>query len=264
MKKLVLILLFITFINCQQNRFVATNDWQELEEGKLNLFRHNLNNFIQKIIFFKGQSVPSGLHYRINLTTGKKEAKLLDNEDKSKEMSVLPKSEEKAEPTIEELLKNIPSDNIEYTEERLTELKTKYKSYKEIKDEFKKMDMGIKTEGEIVQGLFKRYENATEKSEILSILEEFESLAHQVDNSLQFLNFNGLEKIILPNLVNQSELSLRISSLHLIGALTQNHPQAQVKKKLLLTVDVYFHKFHHQIILIRIIRFLIRKILISF
>lgn len=144
-------------------------------------------------------------------------------------MSVLPKSEEKNEPSIEELLKNIPSDNIEYTEEKIKELKSKYKSYNQIKDEFKKMDMGIKTEGEIVQGLFKKYENATEKSEILLILEEFESLAHQVDNSLQFLKFDGLEKIILPNLVNQSDLSLRVSSLHLIGALTQNHPQAQVK-----------------------------------
>lgn len=227
MKKIVLIALLITFINCAQNRFVATNEWQELGEGKF-FFLFNITSI--NFFLFKGQSVPSGLHYRINLTTGKKEAKLLDNEDKSKEISVLPKIEEKTEPSIEELLKNIPSDNIEYTEERIKELKTKYKSYKQIKDEFKKMDMGIKTEGEIVQGLFKRYENATEKSEILLILEDFESLAHQVDNSLQFLKFDGLEKIILPNLVNQSEMSLRVSSLHLIGALTQNHPQAQVKQ----------------------------------
>lgn len=196
------------------------------------------------MFIFKGQSVPSGLHYRINLTTGKKEAKLLDIEDKSKGISVLPKSEDDDEPNIEEQLKNIPTDNFEYTEEKIKELKSKYKSYDDIKDEFKKMDMGIKTEGEILQGLFKRYENATEKSEILLMLEEFESLAHQVDNSLQFLNFDGLEKVILPNLVNQSELSLRVSSLHLIGALTQNHPQAQVKQIFYLqfsTVDVYFH-----------------------
>lgn len=33
MKKLVLILLLITFINCEQKKFIATNDWQELEEG---------------------------------------------------------------------------------------------------------------------------------------------------------------------------------------------------------------------------------------
>ena len=36
-----------------------------------------------------GQSVPAGLHIRMNLETGKKEAKLLENEDnKSKEVSI--------------------------------------------------------------------------------------------------------------------------------------------------------------------------------
>jgi len=40
--------------------FQATDDWQEIREG---------------------QKVPSGLHYRMNLETGKKEAKLLSDED---------------------------------------------------------------------------------------------------------------------------------------------------------------------------------------
>ena len=39
------------------NKFVATNEWQEIKDG---------------------QKVPSMLHYRMNLATGKKEAKLLD------------------------------------------------------------------------------------------------------------------------------------------------------------------------------------------
>ena len=40
--------------------FVAREDWQEIREG---------------------QKVPGGLHYRMNLETGKKEAKLLSDED---------------------------------------------------------------------------------------------------------------------------------------------------------------------------------------
>ncbi len=43
--------------------FQATNDWQEIREG---------------------QKVPSGLHYRMNLETGKKEARLLSEEDSGK------------------------------------------------------------------------------------------------------------------------------------------------------------------------------------
>merc|ERR1719150_377158 len=39
--------------------FVATDEWQEIHEG---------------------QKVPSGLHYRMNLETGKKEAKLIEND----------------------------------------------------------------------------------------------------------------------------------------------------------------------------------------
>ena len=42
--------------------FVATHEWQEIREG---------------------QKVPSGLHYRMNLSTGKKEAKLMETEDET-------------------------------------------------------------------------------------------------------------------------------------------------------------------------------------
>ena len=40
-----------------KSEFVATNEWQVIKEGQI---------------------VPSGLHYRINLETGVKEAKLLE------------------------------------------------------------------------------------------------------------------------------------------------------------------------------------------
>ena len=40
--------------------FIASTEWQEIRDG---------------------QRVPSGLHYRMNLATGKKEAKLLDEQE---------------------------------------------------------------------------------------------------------------------------------------------------------------------------------------
>lgn len=45
MKNLVIICLLITFINCQSNKFVATNEWQELEEG-IYLFNITSKNVI--------------------------------------------------------------------------------------------------------------------------------------------------------------------------------------------------------------------------
>ena len=47
----------------ERNVFVATKEWQEVEEG---------------------QSIPTGLHVRMNLQTGLKEAKLLDDGDDQK------------------------------------------------------------------------------------------------------------------------------------------------------------------------------------
>ena len=51
---------FLSFLDVHKPVFVATEEWQEIKEG---------------------QKVPSGLHYRMNLETGKKEAKLMETED---------------------------------------------------------------------------------------------------------------------------------------------------------------------------------------
>ena len=53
-------LLLLVFLVKSENKFVATNEWQEISEG---------------------QTVPAGLHYRINLETGKKEAKFIDSDE---------------------------------------------------------------------------------------------------------------------------------------------------------------------------------------
>ena len=51
---------FLSFLDVHKPVFVATEEWQEIKDG---------------------QKVPSGLHYRMNLETGKKEAKLMETED---------------------------------------------------------------------------------------------------------------------------------------------------------------------------------------
>ena len=61
--------LLIVFLVKSENVFVATNEWQEIKEG---------------------QSVPAGLHYRMNLETGKKEAKLIDPEETDSQETTSP------------------------------------------------------------------------------------------------------------------------------------------------------------------------------
>ena len=60
MKSIFFILLSLLLAKCE-NEFIATEEWQEIPENA---------------------KVPAGLHYRINLETGKKEAKLLDPDSK--------------------------------------------------------------------------------------------------------------------------------------------------------------------------------------
>ena len=60
MKTVIFLFLLVLLGSHCQDHFKATEEWQEIKEG---------------------QTVPSGLHYRINLQTGKKEAKLLDEEE---------------------------------------------------------------------------------------------------------------------------------------------------------------------------------------
>ena len=61
--------LLIVFLVKSENVFVATNEWQEIKEG---------------------QSVPAGLHYRMNLETGKKEAKIIDPEETDSQETTSP------------------------------------------------------------------------------------------------------------------------------------------------------------------------------
>ena len=61
--------LLIVFLVKSENVFVATNEWQEIKEG---------------------QSVPAGLHYRMNLETGKKEAKIIDPVDTDSQETTAP------------------------------------------------------------------------------------------------------------------------------------------------------------------------------
>ena len=61
--------LLLVFLVKSENKFVATNEWQDIKEG---------------------QTVPAGLHYRINLETGKKEAKILDSEASETQESTSP------------------------------------------------------------------------------------------------------------------------------------------------------------------------------
>lgn len=201
----------------------------------------------QKLTKLLGQKVPSGLHYRINLQTGHKEAKLLEKEkdetsllqvenDKDDEMSRTDVNSdvdiENARLRLEEALKNIPfekSDDV--TEERWKEVSKKFKTYKEIKEDLKELKLNMKTDGELLKELVEKFLNIktnddSSLADKLTILEDFEYLSHSIDNSLLFISMGGLESIIVPNL-NQSNVELLSKTLTTLGVILQNNNEAK-------------------------------------
>lgn len=206
------------------------------------------NKNLKFIENFPGQAIPPGLHVRINLQTGKKEAKLLDanekvtTDEKSSAIVVSPVTmnddttpqEDDSKSThsrLKDALKNIPDEGFKYSEDELKEITKKFRSYDTIKQEFEEMDMNIKSDFELMSDLFAKYEQIKDKNDLhafRSLFEDLEYLLHQIDNANDFVTAGGLEKLIMPNLGNQSIPELRIHSVKLLGVLVQNNPKAQI------------------------------------
>ncbi|XP_063708033.1 nucleotide exchange factor Sil1 [Culicoides brevitarsis] len=228
MKSLIILLILTSLIGViaptdivEDNKtFVPTKEWQEIK---------------------KGQSIPPGLHVRMNLQTGKKEAKLLEEDPPNKESALTltdnpsePPSEsaEASKVRLEEALKGIPTDDFEYSEEKIKEITKKFRSYETLKEDMASLNMGIKTDFEIMSELFAKYEEIRSRehstSELKEILDAFREMSHQIDNANEFLLSGGLEKLILPNLKNQSEPEIKISAIRLLGTIIQNNPKGQI------------------------------------
>lgn len=174
----------------------------------------------------------------MNLETGKKEAKILQEENEEKTSLVATETNdeksdvdieiEPARKRLEEALKNIPSDKFDVeTEEKSKEISHKFRSYKEIKDELKDSQIVVKTEMEIMNSLVNEVsvENLNPEARH-QILEELEYLCHSIDNSLHFISIGGLEKIVVPSL-NDSNSEIGLISMRLLGVVLQNNDGAK-------------------------------------
>uniref|UniRef100_A0A182MKH4 Nucleotide exchange factor SIL1 n=1 Tax=Anopheles culicifacies TaxID=139723 RepID=A0A182MKH4_9DIPT len=233
--RLVLLLSFVAFSVTTQaatgsnesKKFVPTHEWQEIKDG---------------------QSIPEGLHVRINLTSGKKEAKLLDKSDGGPDssLSMVPGEEVKdhqvpgsSDETVggmrlealKQALKDIPAN--EYKQE--PDDGTRFKSYEQIKQELKEANVELKSDSEIMTDLFSRFDgalqqqtSANERQELDALFEDLEYLAHQIDNALQFIDRGGVEKIIWPSINRTGDGVTRTKALKLLGTVVQNNPKAKV------------------------------------
>ncbi|XP_050310533.1 nucleotide exchange factor SIL1 [Anthonomus grandis grandis] len=164
----------------KQEEFVASDEWQEITEG---------------------QKVPAGLHYRINLSTGKKEAKILDNQEEPNSITNFI-----TEQTLKDLDK--PKNN-------------KFRTIDEIKRDLGDLLVQPKSDLKVLKELFESYEQGNNTE---TVLKDLQYLGHQIDNAQEFCNLNGFKKIIYKELNS----SIKGEALKLFSVLAQNNPKVKV------------------------------------
>lgn len=157
------------------------------------------------------------------MQTGKKEAKLL--EDDHPTSPELPSSalistgveepEEVKETTLdhaelEKALKKIKN------EAKDVEKETSFRSYEEIKEEMKDLEMNIETEYEILKKLVAGYPTLEDDAAKLVSLHDLEFYVHQYDNALDFIKMGGFKNIVMPAL-NSSNFEVRSAAAFMFG-----------------------------------------------
>lgn len=112
-------------------------------------------------------------------------------------------------------------------------MKSKYRSYDELKQTFEELKMKPKSDAEILKELIEKHLDITsrkevDEEEILTILEDLEYLVHQYDNANIFVSLNGLKDIVYKNL-NSTNNEIKRETLKLLGASIQNNGMVKVQ-----------------------------------
>lgn len=200
----------------EEKKFIPTKEWQVVAEG---------------------QAIPPGLHVRIDMQTGKKEAKLLEEgNDGGNSNSALISTETSVDDSIEEVkpeldyseikeaLKKIKNDAKETSEGNVGK---GFRTYDQIKEEMMELEQSIKTEYEIVKELVAKYLSTKDDLERQLILSDLEFYVHQYDNAQDFVKMGGFSEVVLPAL-NSTKKDLRSSAAFLLGSACQSNPKAQI------------------------------------
>ncbi|XP_050534194.1 nucleotide exchange factor SIL1 [Daktulosphaira vitifoliae] len=178
--------------------FVPTREWQTVE---------------------RDQVLPAGLHIKIDLQSGERKAKLIDDNNQIYQLTSSTK------------LVSLPQNK---TDKESGSLKpsSRFRSYDELKKDFDSLNMTIKTDIEILGDLSTKFKNHIEtydmnENKLVNILTDMEYLVHQVDTAEVFISNNGISNIIIPCLNSNSSV-LKTQGAQILGAASSNNPKVQI------------------------------------
>ncbi|XP_055868382.1 nucleotide exchange factor SIL1-like [Biomphalaria glabrata] len=184
----------------------------------------------------KGQKIPPGLHVRMDMKTGEKQAKLMEGStttteqwDAGENIGII--NTEKKRYSRDELkaaLKDFKyKDETPDEKAKDDEIKKKFRSYDELKKAMQEINMSVKTEGEIVTELTEKLKTgALNTEELKPILTDLEYYLHQIDSAKIFVDLGGLESVL--KLINNTNDEIRESVIYTVGAALQSNAKVQV------------------------------------
>ncbi|CAF3297776.1 unnamed protein product [Rotaria sp. Silwood2] len=198
--------------------FIPTNEWQIVKEG---------------------QAIPPGLHIRLNLQTGLREAKLLeDTKQKITSNDIIPIStndnekERISKKNLERAFANLDlsKDDIITDKKHEEEIKTKFRPYDKLKKDFQSMNIKIQTDHEILTNLIDQLNKTENEDTLKTILTDLEFYLHQYDNAILFSDKNGLQLLIqlLNTTTTKNDDICYLTSIAL-GAAFQGNPKVQLQ-----------------------------------
>lgn len=216
----------------------AVNDVNEHDEEDLEVFQPTADWQAIK----PGQGIPRGLHVRMNLQSGVKEAKLMDGDDGKKYQSNGNTKQKFIEidkniiskQRLKEALKDFrdkfhnespTQDSSEELGSRL-EASQKFRSLDEIQKELEGADLFVKKDIEVIMEFVAVLNSSSSNlSEKEYALNELEYYVHQIDNARDLHSIGGLALVI--KLMNSTEPSLASRASYVLGSAAQSNPQVQ-------------------------------------
>jgi nucleotide exchange factor SIL1 len=101
--------------------------------------------------------------------------------------------------------------DLDFKSEREAAVKTKFKSYEQLKEEIGQLNLNMQTDAEMLSNLIKHYNSTDNKLEKLKLLEDFEYMVHQYDNGLLLCDLGAFDMLLNElNMTTDSDISRQL------------------------------------------------------
>ncbi|XP_069755275.1 nucleotide exchange factor SIL1 isoform X2 [Narcine bancroftii] len=196
--------------------FYPTNEWQIVKPG---------------------QAIPAGLHVRLNLETGKNEAKISDDEREKSGLKYWKQGSRKGMVntvsksfTAEELKKalKLMKQEGKIKEEHQEKVRKTFRPINELMKDFEAMNVMMETDMEIINKLVGKFNSSSATlEEKIGALYDLEYYVHQVDNAKHLVSIGGLQLMI--NALNATEPLIQEHAAFVLGSTLSGNPKVQIE-----------------------------------